>query len=177
MEKCAGLKLNFRTQNGTYNYIKSLRKHQRQVQVLSSKCPEQGILRTPTKSYCNNAVAFFMTQAISFCCQISTTSLSTQKLISFLWRYNIDIMLRTQIQLPAPLFNQLRQIAEQREWSVAELVRRGMEAYVQTCQISSSTAPWVMPLLRGSGGHLVGTASDLLEADTTVARSTDTDLG
>ena len=86
-------------------------------------------------------------------------------------------MLRTQIQLPAPLFNQLRQIAEQRDWSFAEFVRRGMEAYVQKCQISSSTAPWVMPLLRGSGGRLVDTASDLLEADTTVVRSTDTDLG
>ena len=87
----------------------------------------------------------------------------------------IDIMLRTQIQLPAPLFNQLRQIAEQRDWSVAELVRRGMEAYVQTCQTSSSTAQWVMPVLRGSGGHLVDTASVRLEADAMVARSADTD--
>ena len=79
-------------------------------------------------------------------------------------------MLGTQIRLPAPLFNQLRQIAEQRDWSFAEFVRRGMEAYVQTCQTSSSSAPWVMPVLRGSGGHFVDTASVKPEADAMVAR-------
>ena len=86
----------------------------------------------------------------------------------------IDIMLRTQIQLPAPLFNQLRQIAEQRDWSVAELVRRGMEAYVQTCSIPASpTSQWVMPVLRGSGGHLPDAASARPEADAIVARFAD----
>lgn len=84
-------------------------------------------------------------------------------------------MLRTQIQLPAPLFNQLRQIAEQRDWSVAELVRRGMEAYVQTCSIPASpTSQWVMPVLRGSGGHLSVAASGRAEADAMVARFADT---
>ena len=83
----------------------------------------------------------------------------------------IDIMLRTQIQLPAPLFNQLKQIAAQRDWSVAELVRRGMEAYVQTCAVPPATPQeWVMPLLRGSGGHLVDAASVRPEADALVAR-------
>lgn len=83
-------------------------------------------------------------------------------------------MLRTQIQLPAPLFNQLRQIAEQRDWSVAELVRRGMEAYVQTCSIPvSSTSQWVMPVLRGSGGHLPDAAIAQPEADAMVTRFAD----
>ena len=83
-------------------------------------------------------------------------------------------MLRTQIQLPAPLFNQLRQIAEQRDWSVAELVRRGMEAYVQTCTIPvSSSSQWVMPVLRGSGGHLPDAGIARPEADAMVARFAD----
>ena len=79
-------------------------------------------------------------------------------------------MLRTQIQLPEPLFNQLKRIAEQRDWSVAELVRRGMEVYVQTCPDLLAKTGWKMPVLRGSGGHLVDPASVKLEADAIAAR-------
>lgn len=75
-------------------------------------------------------------------------------------------MLRTQIQLPEPLFNQLKQIAAERNWSVAELVRRGMEAYAQTCAMPLANAKeWTMPLLRGSGGHLLDPAALSSEAD------------
>ena len=79
-------------------------------------------------------------------------------------------MLRTQIQLPEPLFNQLKRIAEQRDWSVAELVRRGMEVYVQTCPEPSPKTGWKMPVLRGSGGHLMDPASVKPEADAIAAR-------
>ena len=34
-------------------------------------------------------------------------------------------MTRTQIQLPEPLFHQIKRIASARDWSVAELIRRG----------------------------------------------------
>lgn len=82
-------------------------------------------------------------------------------------------MLRTQIQLPEPLFNQLKQIAAQRDWSVAELVRRGMEVYVQTFAAPGATPEeWTLPLLRGSGGHLVDPASIKPEADALAARFT-----
>jgi hypothetical protein len=88
-------------------------------------------------------------------------------------RCTIAIMLRTQIQLPEPLFQQLKRIAEQRDWSLAELVRRGMEAYVQTCPAPApAQAPrWAMPVLRGSGGHLADPAAVKPEADAVVARS------
>ena len=80
-------------------------------------------------------------------------------------------MIRTQIQLPEPLFNQLKQIAAQRDWSVAELVRRGMETYVQTCTAPMTTPKvWAMPMLRGSGGHLLDVASVKSEADALVTR-------
>jgi hypothetical protein len=81
-------------------------------------------------------------------------------------------MLRTQIQLPEPLFQQLKRIAEQRDWSLAELVRRGMEVYVQTCPGPVGEAGWTMPVLRGSGGHLVDPAGAEAEADAVAARST-----
>ena len=80
-------------------------------------------------------------------------------------------MLRTQIQLPEPLFNQLKRIAKQRDWSLAELVRRGMEVYVQTCpEPSLHATAWKMPVLRGSGGHLADPATVKPEAEAITAR-------
>ena len=65
-------------------------------------------------------------------------------------------MTRTQIQLPEPLFLQINRIASARDWSVAELIRRGMEAYVKTIpEAELQNGSWTMPVLRGSGGHLM----------------------
>ena len=68
-------------------------------------------------------------------------------------------MTRTQIQLPEPLFHQIKCIASARDWSVAELIRRGMEAYVKTIPETEINQGWEMPVLRGSGGHLVDPAT------------------
>lgn len=73
-------------------------------------------------------------------------------------------MTRTQIQLPEPLFHQIKRIASARDWSVAELIRRGMEAYVKTIPESELQNEWSMPILRGSGGHLVDPATIHAEA-------------
>jgi len=68
-------------------------------------------------------------------------------------------MTRTQIQLPEPLFLQIKRIASARDWSVAELIRRGMEAYVKTIpEAELQNGSWSMPVLRGSGGHLMDPA-------------------
>jgi hypothetical protein len=81
-------------------------------------------------------------------------------------------MTRTQIQLPEPLFQRLRSIAKARDWSLAELIRRGMESYVQTCpETSQAPKQWDMPVLRGSGGHLIDPASTRAEADDIEHRS------
>ncbi len=75
-------------------------------------------------------------------------------------------MIRTQIQLPEPLFRRRKLIASARDWSVAELIRRGMETYVQTCpELSPQAKLWTMPVLRRSGGHLVAPATVSVEAD------------
>lgn len=73
-------------------------------------------------------------------------------------------MTRTQIQLPEPLFRQLKRIAGERDWSLAELVRRGMEDYVRTFP-ETTEKRWTMPVLRGSGGHLADPAETTAEAD------------
>lgn len=75
-------------------------------------------------------------------------------------------MTRTQIQLPEPLFRHLKRIAVERDWSLAELVRRGMEAYVRTCpELTENRKQWTMPVLRGSGGHLADPSGICAEAE------------
>ena len=79
-------------------------------------------------------------------------------------------MTRTQIQLPEPLFHQIKRIASARDWSVAELIRRGMEAYVRTIPETEIDKVWEMPVLRGSGGHLMDPASFHPESDSAEKR-------
>lgn len=40
-------------------------------------------------------------------------------------------MIRTQIQIPDKLYNQVKEIAESEEWSLAETIRRAMEEYIR----------------------------------------------
>lgn len=41
-------------------------------------------------------------------------------------------MVRTQIQLPDPLYQEVKRIAAANDWSIAEVVRRGVEAVART---------------------------------------------
>ena len=40
-------------------------------------------------------------------------------------------MVRTQIQLPEPLYREIKKIALQQDWSIAEVIRRGAENVVR----------------------------------------------
>ena len=81
-------------------------------------------------------------------------------------------MTRTQIQLPEPLFGNLRRIAGVRDISVAELIRRGMELYLKTCpEVAEVGEGWTMPILRGSGGHLQDIGAIRAEAEAIEARN------
>lgn len=80
-------------------------------------------------------------------------------------------MTRTQIQLPDPLFRRLKAIASARDWSLAELIRRASEAYVQSCpEPENAKAPWSMPVLRGSGGMISDPATLRPEAEAVEAK-------
>lgn len=75
-------------------------------------------------------------------------------------------MIRTQIQLPDPLFRQLKAIAESHDWSLAELIRRGMEVYAATFPPDHpGKEKWKMPVLGRGGGLLVDPATVSPEAD------------
>ncbi|MCX6996240.1 MAG: ribbon-helix-helix domain-containing protein [Kiritimatiellaeota bacterium] len=55
-------------------------------------------------------------------------------------------MIRTQVQLPDDLYRAARRLAEQREWSLAEVIRRGLESLLQVYPVKHTSAiPWALP--------------------------------
>ena len=57
-------------------------------------------------------------------------------------------MIKTQIQLPNQLYHQAKAIAEQREWSLAEVIRRGIEHMAAVYPLTETAAEWKMPVLK-----------------------------
>ena len=41
-------------------------------------------------------------------------------------------MIRTQVQLPEPLYREVQRVALEQDWSIAEVIRRGAEAVSRT---------------------------------------------
>ena len=61
-------------------------------------------------------------------------------------------MIRTQIQLPDELYRRAKQVAQQREISLAEMTRRGLELFL--ARLGPSTVPpdgWQLPTVAGGG--------------------------
>ncbi len=59
-------------------------------------------------------------------------------------------MIKTQVQLPDELYFKAKAIAEQREWSLAEVVRRGLEYMAHAYPVNETKAEWQLPVLPGS---------------------------
>ena len=57
-------------------------------------------------------------------------------------------MIKTQVQLPDELYHKAKAIAEQREWSLAEVVRRGLEYMALAYPTRESAKPWALPVLK-----------------------------
>jgi hypothetical protein len=56
-------------------------------------------------------------------------------------------MVRTQIQLPEPLYREVQRVARQQEWSIAEVLRRGAEAVTRAYPASDreNARVWKLP--------------------------------
>ena len=56
-------------------------------------------------------------------------------------------MVRTQIQLPAPLYREVKRIAQDQDWSVAEVMRRGAESMARAypAEKSGAATDWSFP--------------------------------
>ncbi|MDF1741585.1 MAG: ribbon-helix-helix domain-containing protein [Verrucomicrobiales bacterium] len=81
-------------------------------------------------------------------------------------------MIRTQIQLPEPLYKRIKRIAKMRDWSLAEVVRRGLEEYEKTC-VDIEDDPqdeWDFPTLDPSGGYVADPAEVNSETDAILNR-------
>ena len=83
----------------------------------------------------------------------------------------IDAMTRTQIQLPEPLYRRLKEVAILNDWSLAEVIRRAAELYVQRFPSREATAGWVFPTIDVGGDFLVDPADVQAETDAIVLRN------
>lgn len=62
-------------------------------------------------------------------------------------------MIKTQIQLPEDLYRAAKELAERKEWSLAEVVRRGLEMLLCLFPESRQDAgKWQLPEPRPLGG-------------------------
>jgi hypothetical protein len=59
-------------------------------------------------------------------------------------------MIKTQVQLPDELYHKAKAIAEQREWSLAEVVRRGLEYMALAYPLMETKGGWEIPVLDGN---------------------------
>lgn len=59
-------------------------------------------------------------------------------------------MIKTQVQLPDELYRKAKTIAEQREWSLAEVVRRGLEHMALLYPVQEGSGTWKLPVLKES---------------------------
>jgi hypothetical protein len=56
-------------------------------------------------------------------------------------------MIKTQIQLPDELYRTAKAIAAQREWSLAEVIRRGIEQMAIAYPVIPDSGGWTLPVL------------------------------
>lgn len=81
-------------------------------------------------------------------------------------------MTRTQIQFPDPLYRRLKAIAEEQDWSLAEVMRKAAEHFVARFpEQATARAAWQFPTLDCGGDFLVDPAMRHPEADAILQRS------
>jgi hypothetical protein len=81
-------------------------------------------------------------------------------------------MTRTQIQFPDPLYQRLKTIAEQQDWSLAEVMRKAAEHFVTRFpEESKPRAAWRFPTLDCGGDFRTDPARLRPETDAIQKRS------
>jgi hypothetical protein len=70
--------------------------------------------------------------------------------VSHCQQWSFTIMVKTQIQLPEELYGIAKAIAKQRQWSLAEVIRRGVEYMSILYPLSPNASDWKLPVLKGA---------------------------
>ena len=84
----------------------------------------------------------------------------------------IDIMTRTQIQFPDPLYKRLKEIAERQDWSLSEVMRKAAEHFITRFPPEPKPQTvWRFPKLDCGGDFLSDPFSLHPEADAILQRS------
>lgn len=65
-------------------------------------------------------------------------------------------MIKTQVQLPDELYKEAKRIARERQMSLAEVMRRGLEYMSQVYPPLSSTQAWSPPKPQHLGSFIAG---------------------
>ncbi len=69
-------------------------------------------------------------------------------------------MTRTQIQFPDPLYQRLKEIADQQDWSLAEVIRKAAEHFVSRFpEEPKPREAWRFPILDCGGDFLTDPAA------------------
>ena len=58
-------------------------------------------------------------------------------------------MIKAHVQIPDELYHSAKKVAETKEWSFAEVVRRGLEYMTTVNRVSDDSVDWALPLVRG----------------------------
>jgi len=66
----------------------------------------------------------------------------------------IAIMIKTQVQLPDELYKEAKRVAREREMSLAEVMRRGLEYMSRVYPPLDKDTPWQPPTPDHLGGFL-----------------------
>ena len=81
-------------------------------------------------------------------------------------------MIRTQIQFPDPLYQRLKAIADERDWSLAEVMRKAAEHFVSRFpERPQAGSAWRFPTIDCGGDFLSDPAALRPEADAIFQRS------
>ena len=73
----------------------------------------------------------------------------------FVKRCEIDGMKRTQVQIPEPLYREVKRVARLRDWSVSEVFRRAAELLVAQFPELKQVSAWALPEAKDMGTPLI----------------------
>ena len=59
-------------------------------------------------------------------------------------------MIKAHVQIPDELYHSAKKVAETKEWSFAEVVRRGLEYMTTVNRVSDNSVDWALPLVKGT---------------------------